>query len=141
MSPRKYIILFFLNLTIFSFAQCKTTEKKTAQDTSKIAVMKPLMNESLTTKLNKDKTMELHVVKKMKVGDPAFHFKYTVYEKGTKNIIKEGAFRGAAIDWNDKTSLKLVPYVGIEQKPISDNPDEILNKNTNTQLIIIHLNN
>ncbi len=141
MLSRKITLIFFLSLTIFSFAQCKTVGENTKEETSLPTSIKPVVNNTSTTRLNGDKSMELHVQKNMKVGDPAFHFKYVVYKAGTKEIIKKGTFRGTSVDWNTTTSLKLTPYIGMEQKPISDNPEEILNKNTHTQLIIINLNN
>ncbi|MBL0685996.1 hypothetical protein JJQ60_20890 [Aquimarina mytili] len=101
----------------------------------------PAVNSSSKPMLNGDRSMELHVKKNMKVGDPAFHFEYIVYKAGTKDIIKQGTFRGTNVEWNNNTSLKLTPYVGMEQKPTSDNPEEVLKKNTHTQLIIINLNN
>ncbi len=151
MLSRKIISVFFLNLAIFSFAQCKTIDNKATVDDSSSSSLhtpvgnntspiQPIVKDSGTIKLNSDKTMELHLLKNMKVGDPATHFEYVVYETETKRIIKKGTFRGVAIDWNDRTSLKLTPYIGMEQKPVSDNPEDILNKNTHTQLIIINLN-
>ncbi len=139
---RKITIIFFLNLTIFSFAQCKTTEKSTPQDELPTASIKSIVSDTTASKFNSDKSMELHVKKTSKQGDPAFHLEYTVYNTKTKAIVKQGSFRGTAIDWNDNTSLKLTPYVGMEQKPSSDNPEEVLGNNTHTQLIIIiNLNN
>ncbi|MEW7290764.1 hypothetical protein [Aquimarina sp. 2304DJ70-9] len=141
MLSRKITFIFFLNLTIFSFAQCKTVGDTTTEKTSLPTAIKPVVNTNATTRLNGDKSMELHIQKNMKVGDPASHYKYIVYKAGTKEIVKKGTFRGAGVDWNNNTSLKLTPYIGMEQKPVSDNPEDILNKNTHTQLIIINLNN
>ena len=87
--------------------------------------------------------MLLSIRKTIKRSDPAIYFNYKVYNTKTKEIIKQGAFRGLSIDWHDNTSLKLVPYIGMEQKPTSDNPEDALasSKNTHTQITIIKLNN
>ncbi|TSE09274.1 hypothetical protein [Aquimarina algiphila] len=140
---RKTTILFFLGLTIFSFAQCKTFENKALvkQDKQSPHPITKMGNDTIVSKLNGDKSMELQIKKIIKPGDPAFHFEYIVYNTGTKNIVKEGYFRGTNVEWNDNTSLKLIPYVGMEQKPASDNPEDALLSNTQTKITIIKLNN
>ncbi len=139
---RKITILFFLGLTIFSFAQCKTVENKSTTKKSKPRSnpIKIMGNHTLVSKLNGDKSMELQIKKSIKPGDPAFHFEYIVHNTGTKNIVKEGYFRGINVEWNDNTSLKLTPYIGMEQKPISDNPENAFLSNTKTKIMIIKLN-
>lgn len=95
-----------------------------------------MIHDTNILKLNRDKTMELSIKKTIKQGDPAIYFEYAVYNKETKEIIKQGTFRGVGIDWNDNTSIKLIPYVGMEQKPSSENPDDALLSNNQTQIII-----
>ncbi|WP_103072646.1 hypothetical protein [Aquimarina sediminis] len=135
---RKIVIIFFLILTVFSFGQCKTVEKGNENNKKPVSSM---IQDSGALKLNKDKTMGLSIKKAMKQGDPAIYFEYTVYKIETKETVKRGTFRGTAIDWNDNTSLKLIPYVGMEQKPISENPEDVLTSNTHSQITIIKLNN
>lgn len=138
---RKIISILFLGLTIFSFAQCKTAENKIAQDKLPHQSITSTKNDMTISKLNKDKSMELHVKKVIKQGDPATHFEYTIYNTTSKKIIKQGYYRGTNVDWNDNTSIKLVPYIGIEQKPTSENPDDLLPLDTQTQITIIKLKN
>ncbi|WP_108807642.1 hypothetical protein [Aquimarina spinulae] len=138
---RKIISILFFGLTIFSFAQCKTAENKTTQDKPSHQPVTPMKNDMIISKPNRNKSMELHIKKIIKPGDPATHFEYTVYNAVTKKIIKQGYFRGANVDWNDDTSIKLVPYIGMEQKPTSENPDDLLLSKTQTQITIINLNN
>ncbi|EZH71483.1 hypothetical protein ATO12_07225 [Aquimarina atlantica] len=138
---RKIISILFLGLTIFSFAQCKTAENKIEQDKPLHQSITSTKNDMTISKLNKSKSMELHVKKVIKQGDPATHFEYTVYNTTTKTIIKQGYYRGTNVDWNDNTSIKLVPYIGIEQKPTSENPDDLLLSDTQTQITIIKLKN
>ena len=139
MLSRKIAIIFFLILTVFSFGQCKTVENSNTEDKKSEALM--IQEDKNNSKLNKDKTMNLVVKKKIKLGDPATIFEYTVYSQKTKDIIKKGSFRGADIDWYDNTSLQLIPYIGMEQKPISENPEDLLSSKNETQIIIIKLNN
>ncbi len=130
----KIIAGFFLCFTLFSFSQCRTTKNDT-QD-----VMKPIIpittNKTQTiSKINSDGTMELVITKLVKRSDPATHFSYKVYITETKRIIKEGNFRGEDIEWNDATSLKLIPYIGMIQK------EDTKNENTTTpeaKIIYIH---
>ncbi len=133
--------ILFLSLTIFSFAQCKTVENNTSQNKSSSKPITSIGDSMKTIKLNGDKSMELHIKKNTKPGDPATHFEYIVYEVNTKNILKQGSYRGTHIDWNDNTSLKLIPYIGMEQKPISDNPEDEFISNTQKQITIIKLKN
>lgn len=139
MLSRKIAIIFFLILTVFSFGQCKTVENGNAEDKKPEVLM--IQDDKTNSKLNEDKTMNLIVKKKIKSGDPATFFEYTVYSQKTKEIIKKGSFRGSDIDWYDNTSLQLIPYVGMEQKPISENPEDFLSSKNETQITIIKLNN
>lgn len=135
---RKFIQLVFLCFALFSFSQCKTVDKKTKVDNK--AIQQGMKNIT-SSALSPDKSMELVIKEIMKVGDPATHFEYTVYKKGTKQIVKQGTFRGTAIKWNDNTSLKLFPYVGMEQKPDSDNPEQVRSSNNQPQILIVKLYN
>ncbi|WP_103865181.1 hypothetical protein [Aquimarina sp. I32.4] len=133
--------MFFFSLTVLSFAQCKTAKNKVSE---KEAFIKPVsnMNQNITiSSLNRDRTMELRVVKVSKLGDPAIQFTYAVYDTVTKKIIKKGNYRGSNVAWHDNTSIKLVPYIGMEQKPTSENLDDILLSNTQQQITIINLKN
>lgn len=138
MLSRKIILVFFLILTVFSFGQCKTVENDNTEDKKSKVLM--IQEDKITSRLNEDKTMSLAVKKKIKSGDPATFFEYTVYSQKTKEIIKKGSFRGSGIDWYDNTSLQLIPYTGMEQKPISDNPEDFLSSKNETQITIIKLN-
>ncbi len=142
MLSRKITIFCFLSLTLFSFAQCKTTENKaTVQEKPILQPFKSMANNKASVQLNKDKSMELHVKKIIKSGDPAAHFEYVVYKTGTKSIVKQGYFRGTNVGWNDNTSLKLIPYIGMEQIPTSEKLHDTIPSNSQTQITIIKLNN
>jgi len=136
---RKCIIILFTSMTLFSFSQCKTVKNEEVQSNTKLKIIQPKMKDVSTSKYNVDKSMKLHVTKTTKQGDPAFHFQYVVYRSDTNNVVKKGTFRGLKIEWNDATSLRLFPYVGMERKPVSENPESLLNTNQ-TQYSIINLN-
>ncbi|GGX30658.1 hypothetical protein [Aquimarina muelleri] len=138
MLSRKITIIFFLTLTIFSFGQCKTIKNGNAGDKESKTLM--IQENKKDSKLNGDKTMNLVIKKKVKSEDPATFFEYIVYNQKTREIIKKGSFRGSDIDWYDNNSLQLIPYIGIEQKPISDNPEDFLSSENKTQITIIKLN-
>ncbi len=137
---KKVTSIFFLGLTFISFAQCKTIGNKVTQNSQSLQPIKLIQNKGVS-KLNSDKTLELRLQRITKPGDPATHFQYKVYTTKTKAILKEGIFRGTDIVWNDARSLKLIHYVGMEQKPSSDNPDDILLSNSNAQITIIKIKN
>lgn len=143
MSYIKSGVFLFLVFVIFFLTQCKTVDKKTVNAEKvkdEMYLIQPMVNKnSVIKKMNSDKSMQLVLEKFSKVGDPAFHFQYTVYDVVTKEIIKKDFFRGTGIEWNDNTSLKLIPYVGMEQKPTSENPEEILSSQIQTQTQIIKL--
>lgn len=134
---RKITIVFFLGLTIFSFAQCKTAENKIEGNEN---ANQSVMKDTTISMLNADKSMDLIVKKLMKIGDPATHYEYTVYTTSTRKVIKQGTFRGTDISWHDNSSLKLTPYIGMEQKPNSENPEDVFSSKTQIQSIIIKLN-
>ncbi|WP_062054866.1 hypothetical protein [Aquimarina longa] len=139
MLSKKIVLIFFLILTVFSFAQCKTIEKGDKRNEKSTTHM--INNSTSVLKLNRDKTMELSIRKNMVLGDPAIYFEYVVYTKKTREVIKKGSFRGTDIDWYDNESLKLTSYVGIEQKPTSENPEDALLINNQNSITIIKLNN
>ena len=135
------VILFFIIFPMFFFG-CKTSEKQSSATTSVLPIATMNFQDTITTiKLNADKTMKLVIKEVRKQGDPAAHFTYSVFNITDQTLLKQGTFRGELVTWNDKNSLKLIPYVGIEQKPSSDNPEDFLkSKNKNqTDIIIIKL--
>lgn len=138
MNSEASIFLLFILVTTTLFFGCKSSEK---QSQTAIAVSHPrtmnFQDSLVTTKFNADKTLKLIVREIHKKGDPASHFLYKVLTTAEQNLIKEGTFRGAQIDWNDKKSLKLIPYIGIEQKPVSENPDEFMKSKNNSQTHIL----
>ncbi len=134
---RKAMIVFLIAITFFSFTQCKAVEKKESIKDKQNIIMP---QEKGISKLNTDKSMQLVINKEQKEGDPAFYFNYKVFNTKTREVIKKGTFRGMNIDWHDNTSIKLIPYVGMEQKPNSENPEEVLSSDTLTQIQIIKLN-
>ncbi len=124
-------LLFVLVLSSACCAQCKTGQKedKTADN---ISIMTPLPQKIVgdtleSSTMNADKTMILRVVKVFHKSDPAANLNYTVYKKGTDSVVKKGEFRGSDVLWNDAQSIKLIPYVGMEKKPSSENPLEVSN--------------
>ncbi|GAA3520387.1 hypothetical protein GCM10022393_38280 [Aquimarina addita] len=139
--------VFFVFICLISLSiQCKSVDKSTI-DAETVSTAKeemypiqPMVDKSsITRKMNADKSMELVLKRFIKVGDPASHFEYTVYDTATKEIIKKDSFRGEGVEWNDQSSLKLIPYVGMEQKPTSENPEEISQTKIQTQTQIIKL--
>ncbi|KZS41519.1 hypothetical protein AWE51_21160 [Aquimarina aggregata] len=132
-------VSFFLSLTIFSFAQCKSGKNTALQNKIVTQPNNPMANQNITSKFNSDKSMELYLKKNIRRADPAIHFEYTVYDVKTRKVIKKGTFRGARIEWNDKMSLKLIAYVGMEQKPTSENPEEALLNQSPARITIVKL--
>tara|TARA_R110002020_G_scaffold211682_3_gene417940 strand:- start:246 stop:635 length:390 start_codon:yes stop_codon:yes gene_type:complete len=95
---------------------------------------------TMTNSYNADKTLKLTLEKNNKKGDPASHFEYRVYSIPENKLVKEGTFRGSGIIWNDNTSLKLIPYVGMVKKQQLGNPDDIASDKKNNKEIIIRIN-
>lgn len=127
-------------MTVFSFGHCKTVKNDKSNSIKQITSID--MQEGKITVLNTEKTMELIVIKTGHKGDPATHFKYSVYDLKTKEIIKKGKFRGVAIGWNDNSSLKLTPYIGMEREPnVNDLYNTPSKDKPKTQIIIINLLN
>ncbi len=110
----KKLTFFFLVLAILFFSQCKTIPNNDFEYEKRSPKMVYKPNVS---RLNSDRTMRLSIVKSMRRGDPATHFKYTVQNVKTGEIIKEGSFRGMSIEWHDNNSLKLTSYVGMIRLP------------------------
>ena len=121
-------------------AQCKTGEKGKAVDEQNRLPDEHIMADTLkTSTLNSDKTMELRVSKVFHKGDPAAQLNYAVYMRATDSLVKEGQHRGMHVEWNDDSSIKIIPYVGMEQKPQSENPLENTKKQIQNDPIIIKL--
>ncbi|MEW7278169.1 hypothetical protein ABW636_06205 [Aquimarina sp. 2201CG1-2-11] len=144
MIHKKRLTGFLLAFTMFSFSQCKTIKKNDANS----EIMKPITPifdsyKKEISMMNSDKTLELIVSRTIKQGDPATHFFYKVRNTTTKEIIKDGHYRGSKIEWNDVTSLKLTPYIGTLYVPDpKKNDNSSLTKDkTQTQITIINLNN
>lgn len=78
---------------------------------------------------NPDKTLDLYLWNREKIGDPAKNFEYAVFNHIDSTKIMNDHFRGEDILWNGVTSLKLIHYVGIIQAPKDLNPET----NTTTQ--------
>lgn len=136
---------FFLVMILVSAcsAQCKTGDKGNIKRTD---VETPLpedqmMSDTLkTSTLNSDKTMELRVNKVFQKGDPAAQLHYAVYLRANDSLIHKGEHRGMNVKWNDNNSIKIVPYVGMEQKPHSENPLDNSQKRGSENEIIIKIN-
>lgn len=125
-------------------AQCKTGEKRNVASDKKqpiTTLRNSVMGDTLkSASLNSINTLELRVTKIFEKGDPAAHFQYTIYKKETDAIVKSGEFRGMDVQWNDATSIKLVPYVGMEKKPESNNPLDASKSTDQNQTTIIQVN-
>lgn len=83
--------------------------------------------------------MLLKIEKVVTQKRPVAMLNYAVYEVGSQKLIKKDSFQGTDVQWNDNTSLKLIPYVGIERKPVSENPDEISAGNSSNKAVIVKL--
>ncbi|WP_378187734.1 hypothetical protein ACE939_05090 [Aquimarina sp. W85] len=133
------LFVLLLSSTFLLFG-CKSSVKRTSPTLATIHPYTINDQDSLkTTTYNRDKSLRLDLTQVQKTGDPASHFIYKVYRATDQKLIKEGSFRGQLVGWNDATSLKLVPYIGIEQQPVSENPEDLLNAKNNTQSHILIL--
>lgn len=138
--------LSFLALfTIMSYAsvQCKTQENKDQvnSDLSKKERTISIQQDTLRTEtLNRTKTLLLKVEKVNSPERPMATINYAVYEVATQKCIIKDSYQGVDVQWNDNTSLKLIPYIGMERKPVSENPNEIPVTKTPSQAIIVKLN-
>jgi hypothetical protein len=149
-----YFYFFHLSISKFSFlalftvmsyasVQCKTQENKEQIDSDlpKNERMISIQQDTLRTEtLNKSKTFLLKVEKIISAKRPMATINYAVYETKTQKCIKKDSYQGVDVMWNDSTSLKLIPYIGMERKPVSENPNEIPLTKTPNEAIIIKLN-
>lgn len=92
----------------------------------------------ITRTYNTDNSLLLEV-KELRDKVPMAEFYYKVTRATGGNVVKEGHFKGSGVQWNDQHSLKLIPYVGIVQKPQSENPDDLLIEDKGQQVIIVPL--
>ncbi|MGB3775464.1 MAG: hypothetical protein WA951_09435 [Leeuwenhoekiella sp.] len=88
---------------------------------------------------NNSKTLNLKVEKIISFQDPRPVLNYKVIKQETQEIILSDTYRGSDVLWNDNSSLKLIPYAGIERKPSSDNPDEVASGTTQSNAVIVKL--
>ncbi|WP_164076230.1 hypothetical protein [Flavimarina sp. Hel_I_48] len=89
--------------------------------------------------LNPSKTLVLYLEKISTPDSPVHLLNYTVLESKTQNIIKKDSYRGTDVRWYDNSSLQLVPYIGMERKPTSDNPDDAMAGTASNKPIIVKL--
>ena len=135
----RWPILGLLVLCAYTSVQCKTQENK-EQGNSTIYKENKVTIQQDTTKTetyNNNKTMLLKVEKIVTQERPIATLNYAVHRVGSQKVIQKGTYEGTDVQWNDTYSLKLIPYIGIERKPVSENPDEALtNKAPNAAVII-----
>ena len=130
--------------TVLSYAsvQCKTQENKglvnsgLSKNERNISIKQDTIK---TETYNRSKTFLLKVEKIFSPERSLALIKYAVYESGTQKCIKKDSYQGVDVQWNDNTSLKLIPYIGMERKPVSENPNEVPVGNTHSEAIIIKL--
>ncbi len=132
-------------ITVFSYAsvQCKTQENKN-QVNAKLSKKDrniSIQQDTLRTEtLNRTKTLLLKVEMVNSPKRPMAIINYAVYEVATQKCIKKDSFQGVDVQWNDNNSLRLIPYIGMERKPVSENPNEIPVTKTLSEAIIVKLN-
>lgn len=121
-------------LSLFAFLGCIAIKCK-AQDTKEQSTLDHkneqqsiiIQQDTIKTKqLNSSKTMVLQIEKIISPQDPVHTLYYTVSEVKTKKIIKKDSYQGTDVRWYDDTSLEMIPYIGMERKPTSENPDEVV---------------
>jgi hypothetical protein len=142
LSIPKFGCLALFTLLSYASVQCKTQENKEQMDSdlSKSERMISIQQDTIKTETsNQSKTYLLKVEKIVSPKSPMAIINYAVYESATQKCIKEDSYQGVDVQWNDNNSLKLIPYIGMERKPISENPDDIPLTNTPTKVVIVKL--
>jgi len=142
LSIHKLSLFGLFTLLSYASVQCKTQEHKEQidSDLSKNERMISIQQDTIKTEIfNQSKTYLLKVEKIVSPKSPMAIINYAVYESATQKCIKEDSYQGVDVQWNDNTSLKLIPYIGMERKPISENPDEIPLTDTPAKVIIVKL--
>lgn len=143
LSTSKISILALLTLMSYASVQCKTQENKEKidSDLSKNERMISIQQDTLRTEtFNTSKNFLLKVEKIISAERPMATINYAVYETKTQKCIVRDSYQGVDVRWNDSISLKLIPYVGMEHKPVSENPDEIPLTQIPNEAIIVNLN-
>lgn len=142
LSIPKLSLLALFTLLSYASVQCKAQENKEQidSDLSKNDRMISIQQDTIKKEtFNQSKTFLLKVEKIVSQKSPVAIINYAVYESGTQKCIKEDSYQGVDVQWNDNTSLKLIPYIGMERKPVSENPDDIKLTNTPTKVVIVKL--
>lgn len=142
-SIHKLGILLLSTVLSYASVQCKTQENKEQVDSELFKKERAIFIQQDTIKteiFNGLKTLLLKVEKIVSLKRSMATINYAVYESGTQKCIKKDSYQGVDVQWNDNTSLKLIPYIGMERKPDSENPNEIPVTKTHSKAIIVKLN-
>ena len=109
-------INFFILILFLAFTSCKKTEEVSKKESKEKLKIVTDNKEKKVEIYNDSKTMMLHLSKRLRNENIIYDFEFKVYDAKTKKLLKKGTYTGVEISWYNDSSLKLVPYIGIEKK-------------------------